>query len=165
LINPDRWAIIRKHVALWGVDSAYEGEALYVERSYTKDGTRYTLTSIGANVLVDTNIRHVKLSKLPKDIDPRAFAATEGVTVYTDDKITEDMLWAQHVTIRPSEDFAKITDPGNSYELVFTAEQAKAFAARLAGDEKVMLGMTLIPALALLLICALRQVCGRGNPL
>lgn len=156
---------VRRECALRGVDQGYEGEVLYVDRSYTKNGTRYTLTDIYENVLAGTNIRHVKLSKIPENVHPDAFAGTEGVIVYTDQEITGDMTWAQYVTIRPSEDFKKVSDPGPSYRLVFTWAQAKNFVKNWAGDEKVMLGTTLIPALAMLLICALRQWCGRGNPL
>lgn len=156
---------VRPECVLEGVNQEYTGDVLVLDYTYTKKGETYKLVEIRENVLVGSNIRHVWLSRLPQNIHPDAFAGVEGVTVYLDWEITEDMEWAKHVTIKTSEDFIKITEPGNSYRLNFSAEQLVDFVKRWAGDEKVMLRTTAPAALLMILLCYLRQRSGRGNPL
>ena len=152
-----------------GIEADYTGEAIVLEKQYAykQNGqTRnYTVNAVSANVLVGSNVRHVRLRDIPKNISPRAFDGVEGVTVYTDQEITEDMKWAKNVTIRSIEEFDKLVNPGTSYRFDFSATRFMTAVKEWAADEKIMLG-TLVPlAVVMIVLSFLRQKSGYGNPL
>ena len=151
--------------ALTGIDEDYAGEFLVIERQYKKAGEDYKLASIRDNMLTGSNIRHILMQRLPETIEPNAFAGVEGVIVYTDQTITEDMEWAQYVAIQPEEDFYELVNPGKSYRFEFSAAQLWTSIQNWAGDMKTFLGTSVALSLVMFLLCFLRQKNGRGNPL
>lgn len=152
--------------AVEGVQELYPGECLVLETGYKKHSKTYKLTEIRAGILEGTNIRHVRISRPPENIHPDAFTGVEGVTVYVDfPEAVADAPWAQNVTIASAEDFNLITDPDTTYVLEFTADRFLTNARLVAGDERVMLRTVVPLAVALFLLCFLRQKTRRPNPL
>lgn len=149
-----------------GVQESYTGECLVLETGYQKNRKTYKMVEIREGILEGTNIRHVRISRPPENIDPNAFTGVEGVTVYVDfPEAVADQPWAQHVTIATAEEFGQITNPSTTYVLEFTADQFLTNVRLVAGDERVMLRTVVPLAVALFLLCFLRQKTGRANPL
>lgn len=151
--------------ALEGIREDYTGEVLIIEHEYTQKGKTYKLVDIYDNFLEGSNVRHILMQRVPENVQPNAFAGVEGVTIYNDRGITEDMEWAKNVTVRPIEEFYDLVNPGTSYRFEFSAEQLVNAVTNWFGDIKLLL-LTIIPfALVMFLLCFLRQKNGRGNPL
>ena len=149
--------------SLTGLKRSYSGTILILSEEYDN----YTLKYIHEEILVGTNVRHVLMETIPTYVFGKAFAGVDGVTVYTDAEITEDMEWAQYVTIRPTAEFEEMVHPTSGFPCRFEISfaQLKNTVTRIAGDEKLMLAATVPFALLVILLSVLRQKSGRVNPM
>lgn len=153
----------KRECSLVDLVSGYHEPILVLKDRY--DG--YQLRYIHDNILEGTQVRHVLMETIPEYVFELAFCGVEGVTVYTDQQITEDMKWAKHVTVRSLADREALIHP--TYDLPFyfdfSVERVKEAVQEWAGSEQVMLNTTVPFALVIIGLCLLRQKVGFPNPL